>query len=327
MSISSKGLVGAERRWVTFWHKPVRAERLAMMRVFLALALLADELLQFLPNMAEFYGPEGIGAAGNFDDRQLRMWRVTYFFFGTDNLSILLPVFWVWVAVTLALLVGWRTRWMSILVWFLTRCFAERNPNIIYGGDSVLSAALFLLMLAPCGEALSVDAWRNRRPGLLEGPALIPPWSLRLIQIQLCLIYLSAGLAKVQGDGWFQGTWWYGTSLHYFLNDTTMARWSYAEFPIPFWLTMPMTYVLASWEVLFSFLVMNRRTRPWCLLFGVMVHLGILATVAIDWFVFYTLAFYAVWIPDWFWQRFDKAVIPPTMAVSAANLGQEVPAV
>jgi len=300
------GLPTAESPWVRFWHRPVRAERLALMRIMLAAALLGDQLLQFLPNLDEFYGPNGTGAAGIFDDYQLKMWRVTYFFFGTDNLAILYPVAWLWVAATVALLLGWKTRWMAVLVWFLTRCFEERNPNILYGGDSVMKAAVFLLMLAPSGKALSIDAWQQRRRGLLQGPVWVPPWSLRLMQIQLCLIYLTAGLAKLQGDDWFSGTtWWEGTSIHYFLNDTTMARWSFAQLSIPFWITMSLTYFIVVWEVLFSLMVLNRWTRPVWLLIGILFHLGILASVAIDWFVFYTLTFYAVWIPDSFWQRRD----------------------
>ena len=45
-----------------------------------------------------------------------------------------------------------------------------------------------VLMLSPCGAALSVDAWRARRRDPGRGPAWVPPWSLRLIQIQLAVI-------------------------------------------------------------------------------------------------------------------------------------------
>jgi hypothetical protein len=296
------------------------------MRILLAAALLADELFQLLPNMADFFGPDGIGPAGMFDAHQMQNWRLTYYFFGTDNLTVLYCAFAVWVAVTVGFLIGWQTRGMSVLVWFFTRCFLERNPNIVYGGDSVLLAAVFLLMFTPSGDALSIDAWLKRRRGLLVGPAWVPPWSLRLMQVQLCLIYLSTGLIKLAGDSlgstplpewnhwqewpqWFhdnfQGTWWDGTSLHYFLNDTTMTRWSFVQFPLPFWITAVMTYFVVSWEILFPLLVMNRRTRPWTLMIGLLFHLGILVSVAIDSFVFYTLTFYALWTTDSFWRRFE----------------------
>ncbi|HYV35795.1 MAG TPA: HTTM domain-containing protein [Gemmataceae bacterium] len=338
MSTTAAALPPTDWFWVRFWHKPVRAERLALMRIMLTTALLADQLVQYAPNLAEFFGPEGVAYAGLWDVRQLKEWRISYVFFGTDNLFVIYSAFALWVTVTILLLVGWQTRWINVLCWLLTRCFLERNPNIIYGADDVLQAAMFLLILTPSGAAWSLDAWRKRRQGLLEGPVWVPPWSLRIIQIQLCLIYCTSGLAKLKGAEWGEGfwttwpegitlpllwerlgqwlrnsqrqwpkgSWWDGTAIHYVINDTTMARWAYARFPIPFWITRIMTYTTVWWEVLFPLLVLSRWSRPYALVFGIMFHVGVLITVDIGWFGYYMLSFYAVWVPDSFWQRFDK---------------------
>jgi uncharacterized membrane protein YphA (DoxX/SURF4 family) len=285
----------------------VRAERLGLMRILLALALLTDQLFQYLPHLEEFFGPHGVAAEGLYDAYQLRAWRWTVYFFYTDQMSILYPIFSVWVVCTLAFLLGWQTRLMSVAVWFLTLCFINRNPNILNGGDDTLQVGLFLLMLSPCGRALSLDAWRQRRRHpQSQDPVLVPAWSVRVLQIQLCVIYLTTGLAKVQGDDWFSGTWWDGTSIHYVLNYVTMSRWSYAQLPVPLWITAPMTYISAWWEVLFTLLVLSRRTRPWALWFGVLFHLGIYFTIEVGWFSFYTLAFYGVWVPCTFWQKWTK---------------------
>src|SRR5262249_18495964 len=144
---------------------------------------------------------------------------------------------------------------MTVAVWFLTRCFIERNPNILNAGDRVLLIGLFLLMLAPSGRALSVDAWLRRRRGRTVGPEWTAPWSVRLFQIQLCLIYLTTGLRKLKGDHWMKGpwrewlhgTWWDGTSIHYVLNDTSLNHWSFVQFPLPLWATAPLTYASAFW--------------------------------------------------------------------------------
>jgi hypothetical protein len=309
MSIPPAGGPVYTSTWNRFWHEPVRAERLALMRILLALALLGDQLLQYWPNFAEFYGPEGVAPAGLYDQYQYKTWRVTYFFFGTDDLGILQVLFWVWVAVTVLFLVGWHTRLANVAVWLLTRCFIERNPVILTSGDDVALVALALLALAPSGHALSVDAWLRRRRGHLVGPALVPPWSLRLIQIQLCLILCTTGLLKLKGEAWLQSTWWDGTSLHYYLNDTTMWRRSYAQLPVPIWITRPMTYFTVWWEALFPLLVMVRRTRFWALLIGIIFHAGIFLTAEVGWFGCYMLTLYAVWIPDRFWEwRKEKAV-------------------
>ena len=311
--------------WVRFWHRPVRAERLAFMRILLALALLTGELFEYLPNLGEFYGLDGAGPAGLHSPRQLRLWKVSPFFFDTDNPYVFYPAFGLWVAATVLFLVGWRTRWSNLALWLLTRCFVERNPTLKNGGDDVLQLGIFLLLLSPCGMALSLDARRLRRRGLLTGPAWVPPWSLRLVQIQVCLIYLTTGLIKLKGDTWMRedvpltfggtfpfcswltGTWWDGSSVYWLYNSTTMSRWSYAQFPVPFWVTAVQTYASVWFETLFSFLMLHRWTRRFALAFGVLFHLGIYLTVEVGWFGFYMLSFYAVWTSDRFWGRFDPA--------------------
>jgi Vitamin K-dependent gamma-carboxylase len=306
-------------RWARFWHEPVRAERLALVRVLLAFALLADQLLGYLPRLGEFFGPEGVGYAGLNDEWLLDQWYWTILFFDTDDLGIVTLVFAVWMAVTFLYMVGWQTRVMGALVWFLTMCFINRNPNIKNRGDDLLCVALFLMMFMPTGRAFSLDRWLAKRRFLRRGQPLppdwlaplIPPWGVRLIQIQLCVLYATTGLAKLRGnvewDGWLPskiaGTWWDGTSIYYVLNDVTRARVAWAELPIPWWATYGMTWATVWWETLFPLLVLWRPTRRWTLWYGVLMHVGIMLVIEVGWFSCYTLALYAAWVPDSFWER------------------------
>jgi hypothetical protein len=289
--------------WTRFWHTPLRAERLGLMRILVGVALLTDLLFEYLPFIDEFFGPHGANPAGLNDWHHLKMWLWTTAFFHTDNLTVLYTAFALWTAVTIAFTLGWHTRLMSVAVWFLTMCFLNRNYNILNSGDNILQIALFLLMFAPCGQALSLDAGRRRRARTLPEPNLTPAWQVRLFQIQLAVIYCTTGLIKLKGDGPFQGTWWDGTSVHYVLNGMYMTRISYVQLPLPFWITKPMTYACVWWETLFPLLVLSRWTRRWALWFGVLFHIGIWLTIEIGWFSFYSLTLYAVWVPDEFWER------------------------
>jgi hypothetical protein len=321
--------------WTRFWHAPVRAERLAITRIFFGMTLLADQLFQYLQHFADFFGPGGVGFEGLHDEFMASRWHWTILFFQTDNLNVVYAVFWVWMAATLAFTLGWQTRLMNILVWLGTMCFITRNPNLKNGGDDVLQVGLFLLMLSPCGKALSLDrllARRRRRArSLPDDPAFDPPmtpaWPVRLIQIQLCVLYLTTGLAKLaralpvgKDDDFFTalgklvgaeplgpdekwGTWWQGTSIWYVLHDCTMARRAFAEFPIPFWITAVATYMSVWFETLFPLLMLSRWTRKWTLWFGVLFHIGIWLAIEVGWFSFYTICMYGVWIPDRFWER------------------------
>jgi predicted DCC family thiol-disulfide oxidoreductase YuxK/uncharacterized membrane protein YphA (DoxX/SURF4 family) len=212
-------------------------------------------------------------------------------------------LFSVWVAATVLLLLGWRTRIAAILVWLGALAFLARNPNLTNGADDTMQLAVFILMISACGAALSLDRrrrWRNS--GIdpdIAPPDYIAPWAVRLFQLQLCVIYFTTGIAKLGGH-----TWWDGTSVHYVLNDVTMVRWSYAQLPLPLWMTAPLTYGSVWFEVLFPILVLWPRTRKWTLWYGVLFHLGIYLMIEIGWFSFYTIAMYGVWIPDSWWRRY-----------------------
>ena len=162
-------------------------------------------------------------------------------------------------------------------------CFIARNPNLKNGGDDVLQIALFLLLISPCNAALSVDRWlkcKSKRESCdQEQMPMIDPWPVRLFQIQLCVMYTTTAIAKMRGHTWFDGT-----SIHNVLNDVTMSRWSYAQLPLPIYVTAPMTWVSLAFEFFFPLLIWNRRIRPLIFLFGVAFHLGIYLMVEVGWF-------------------------------------------
>jgi hypothetical protein len=296
---------------VRFWHEPVRAERLALTRILVGVSILTDLLFQYLPRLEDFFGPRGVAPQGLHDAFQLRQWYWTMIVFNIDDPAVLYPFFWGTVAVVAAWTIGLFTRVMNVAVWLIMLCWIGRNGNILNGGDDTMQVAVFLLLLSPSGRALSVDAWLRRCWGGPPGPVWTEPWPIRLFQIQLAVIYCTTGLAKLLappitgGPDDPIGTWWAGTSVHYVLNYVTMSRWSFAQLPLPFWLTAALTYSSVWWEVLFPVLVLFRGTRWLALWFGVMFHLGIWLTIEVGWFSFYTLALYGVWVPDWFWGRLD----------------------
>ena len=112
-------------------------------------------------------------------------------------------LFDIWAASLACLTVGLCTRPASVIALLLTVSFHLRIVQTTNGGDSVARCGLFYLMLAPAGAVWSVDAWVMRRWRAWRGappapsPVLIPAWPVRLMQIQLCLIYFFTGLVKI----------------------------------------------------------------------------------------------------------------------------------
>lgn len=111
----------------------------------------------------------------------------------------------------------WTTA-TTAATWVLAEQLYRYDSMFANGGDLVIRAFLFLALFCRWGEAYSLDAWRRRRGELLAGASRIPPlryipaWPLRLMMIQLALIYFLNGWHKT-GAGWRDGT-----ALYYALN-------------------------------------------------------------------------------------------------------------
>jgi hypothetical protein len=304
-------------RW---WTEPVRAERLAALRIGLALVLLLDLLGTYLPGLHVFYGRDSLSRPGLFDwNLKPPHWNWSLLR-GVEDPAVFCAALAVWVGATCLMLVGLGTRLSVVVVWLLSNSFASLNPYNDNAGDQVRGIILFYLMLCPCGAAWSLDRWLARRRGQPVGPVYVAPAILRLLFLQMAVIYFCNGLAKVVGPDW-RG----GDSLYFVLNDLTLARWSYAQVPVPVALTRVLTWSVLVWEVGFPLWVslpglgagvgrvlrlrprttvrVERqlgRVRVAALLFGVAFHLGILASLELGSFGPYMICLYLPLVP---WER------------------------
>jgi uncharacterized membrane protein YphA (DoxX/SURF4 family) len=322
-------------KWLT---RPVRAERLAALRIALAALLLFDVLSSYLPNAANFYGEHSLGEPPLYknlwnDEKARWNWSLLY---GVQDHTYHYAGMIVWVVAISGLLVGFFTRPCSVAVWALSITFANLNDNVDNAGDIVRGIFLFYLMISPCGATWSVDAWLKKR----SGPVYISPWPLRLILLQMVIIYWANGLHKVIGEDWQTGN-----SLYYVMGDATLSRWSKAQFSIPYPITRLLSWSVLVWEVTLPALLIGgvivakvmrhfgagmERERWWrwpyyagltlpaiVLAFGVMFHLGIWVTMELGLFAPYMLCFYVPLLP---WERLaDRARRPAAHPASPAT--------
>ena len=86
---------------------------------------------------------------------------------------------------------------MRAIAWLLT--ISYNRLLTISGGDDMFRTALFYLTIAPA-SGRSIGGENRHAPELADQPVYIPPWSVRLIQIQLCAVYFFTGLAKIGED-------------------------------------------------------------------------------------------------------------------------------
>jgi hypothetical protein len=277
-------------RW-RWWTEPVAGERLAALRIGLSAVLLVDVLCTYVPHVFDFFGPNHLGGptwTSALWTPEHRYWSILH---ELDNPDLLLPAMLIWILAILTLLVGFFTRVSAAVVWVLSVSFARLNPNIDNAGDTIRTIGLFYLMLSPCGTVWSVDA-RRRGP---DAPRLVYPWPLRLLFVQLIFIYFCNGVHKAVGKDWPEGK-----SLYYVLGDLTLARWSYAQVTVPYWITRALTWLVLGWEVLFPLLIIWRPIRIVALCFGAAFHLGIWVNMELGGFAPYALCLYLPLLP---WER------------------------
>ena len=93
---------------------------------------------------------------------------------------------------------------------------------------------------------------------------------MRLINVHMCVIYLFAGLSKLQGEAWWTGEaiWQAVANFEYQTADMTWL----AGHPLVLNL---LTHLSVLWEVSFCVLVWRPRLRPLMLAGALFLHAGI----------------------------------------------------
>jgi uncharacterized membrane protein YphA (DoxX/SURF4 family) len=279
-------------RW-PWWTEPIRAERLAALRIALAAVLLVDVLGTYLPCSQDFFGPNSLGSASIFEGSPTSgPWSLARHVEAPHVPTLAVAA---WTVISLLLLVGLASRLNALAAWAFSLIFLNLNPHVHNAGDTIRTIILFYLMVSPCGAAWSLDNWRRRRHRPRAEAASVHPWPVCLLLVQLAIIYFYNGVHKFLGPQWRAGT-----ALHYVLADLSLARMSYVQLPAPFWLTQPLTWMVLAWEIGFPFLVYCRPTRTVTLLFGVAMHVGIGLTMELGMFAPYMLCMYVPLAP---WER------------------------
>jgi hypothetical protein len=271
--------------WNQFWFAPQETSTLAVFRI--AFGLLATFwTLSLLPNLFDFYGPAGILPA--YPQSGPGAWGVLAL---SNSEAFVVLVFAMTLLGSLALTVGLRTRFAAVVVYLGILAFARRNPLVGNSGDELMCTLALLCALAPSGAALSLDRLRTAPGRFWQFPSY-SPWALRMIQIQLSVIYLSAVWQKVEGDLWRNGT-----AVSYALRIMDIHRFATPEFLTDsIVLSELLTYGTLALEASLGILVWNRAARPWVLALGISMHVGIDLFILVGFFSFAMIVSYIAFI-------------------------------
>lgn len=181
------------------------------------------------------------------------------------------------------------------------------HPRTGGGHDRLISNALWLLVLAPSDQSLSLRSWLRSRSWV--NPAPVAGWVRWLVIGQLVLMYAGTGLQKV-GAEWFP--WGDYAAVQRALLSQSWARWDLtAAVAAVAPLIQAATALSWLWEVGFGALPLlmwwrATRTRPgrlravanrldlraWMAAFGLALHTGLLVTMELGPFSLISMSLY-----------------------------------
>lgn len=293
-----------------YWFGEIDSRPLSLFRICFAILLVKDALYH-IPLAKLFYSDQGIVPRSVLAD----VWRTNHRF----SLMDAMPSAWMgqvffilWVGIAFCLLLGYQTRLMTILNFIFVLSIHERNPFVLNGADTLIRNLSFWIMFAPLGQYYSLDAvrrrWRNaaisQNPDDLR-PSEIPhttfAFPVRMIQLQIGLVYLLTYILKLP-----EGYWLRGESLHMALQLTNflLPPGEWLLILAPEWLLVFLTRLVLLIEGAFFPLVFLPVLQPHArivgLVGGVLLHISIAVMMAVPNFSHLMITTYIVFLhPEW----------------------------
>ena len=217
---------------------------------------------------------------------------------------------------------GVFTRVTSVLTWLACISYIHRTQQVLFGMDTMMNILLFYLMLGNCGAALSVDrliaryrAARAslRRFGMIDAntraflacppPSVASGFTQRLIQVHFCFIYAAAGLSKLKGGAWWNGSaFWYVvvnpefTPLQYHWYES-MLRGLASIKPLYYFVTITGVWFTLFVEIGVPFLIWT-RLRWLMILLATAMHALIAVLMGLNLFELLMIVMLLAFLPD-----------------------------
>ena len=274
---------------------------LALFRMALAgLALL--DLADRATNLTAHYTDQGVLPRSVLLQTQPVQWRISVNLIGGER-PVQALLFTIGACAALGLLVGYRTRLMTFIVWLILTSVIHRNPLVANAADVLLRLLYFWSLFLPLGACWSIDRWRGGQRQVLS-PRFVSVGTAGLFLQIACLYWFSALLKS--GDMWRVDLTavYYALSLDEFYKPLGGVLYQFPD------AMKAITIATLGFEALGPFLLLSPVFTGPLRVLGVLgfmaMHLGFGLTVNIGIFPWVAGLSMVCFLPTWFWARASK---------------------
>ena len=207
----------------------------------------------------------------------------------------------------LAVLVGYRTRLASVILFVLMGSIVNRNPMILIGGDILILCLLFWAMWLPLGARWSVDAALSTTPP--PAANLHRSWASAGLLMQVMSVYFFSAILKNGADWWPDGlAVYYTVELDRYVTD--FGRWLLEGRPGLMQALSYYVYFLEWIGPVLVFLPFWSRTLRFVVMLLLMgMHVGFILCIEIGHFPYVSLSSLITFLGGWFWNWLDRRPI------------------
>jgi len=231
------------------WHREVPAASLAFYRILFG-ALMLFSTLRFLLNgwVYDFY------IAPRFHFAYLGFEWIPY-----PNPTVLYFIFVVLILACIGITLGFFYRISAIAFFFLFTYVELLDKTTYLNHYYFVSLIAFILIFVPANKYFSLDSYYNFVPA----QKTIPNWSIAILKFQIAVVYVFAGIAKLEPDWLIEAQplkYWLHTAHHWPLFGDLLKE----DFTAYFF-----SWFGCLYDLLIVFFLLNKCTRNYA--YGVVV--------------------------------------------------------
>jgi Vitamin K-dependent gamma-carboxylase len=289
------------RGWDQFFFAPADTLTCDIVRILYALIILVHSATNW-SHVTMWWGESGVLPYA-MSRQVIDAWTLFSYLPHTDEVA------WcIYLALTVQaglLLIGLWPRFQAIGMYVSLISLHHRNLLVLDAEDGVFRVIGFLMILLPLGRHWSVHAWMNRHRAIDEDSTWAAPagWPLRLLQLEMCLIFFGCGFSKASSPLWMDGSaMYYATRLDDMFQHYPTPNFLWESHRGLQW----MGFAVIATELLVPLLVWFRETRWLALALAFLFHLGCEYTMNLYLFHWIMLIGWCSFIPDDAWRRVGR---------------------